>query len=372
MHNITKTLRTQVDPSNALATITPIFMSSAFEAGSPYFYSRKNNPNVAELEQAIATLEGAQHCIGLPTGMAAINLALSLIPVGGHLVVNRLIYGCSYKLFQRFCNARNITLTTLDLTVEAEIKRIPPSADMVLFETPTNPFLKTIDISVVSESCKSQNKNCLVVVDNTWATSLFQRPLECGADISLQSATKFICGHSDVMGGLLLTTDSPLDAWLRDERFYSGSVLDPHSAWMLRRSLQTMPLRMAEHARVSIEMIKFLETRQEVREIFWPEIDGEQLVNYGGILFFRLAEAVEDQYSAFAKALKCFKTGTGMAAVTSMVAQPFSGSHASMSDQEKADMGLGPDIVRLCFGLEHPEDLINDLTQAFNSLRENR
>jgi cystathionine beta-lyase/cystathionine gamma-synthase len=370
MHKITKTLQTQIDPSDALATITPIFMSSAFEAGSPYFYSRKNNPNVAELEQAVATLEGAQNCIGLPTGMAAINLALSLLPVGGHLVVNRLIYGCSYKLFQRFCESREITLTTLDLTVKAEIDQIPPNADMVLFETPTNPYLKTIDIAEVSEACKSKNKNCLVVVDNTWATSLFQRPLERGADISLQSATKFICGHSDVMGGLLLTTDSAIDASLREERFYSGSVLDPHSAWMLRRSLQTMPLRMAEHVRVSLEMIKFLETRQEVEEIFWPNVDGEQLVDYGGILFFRLAEAVKDQYSAFASTLKCFKTGTGMAAVTSMVAQPFSGSHASMSEQEKADMGLGPDLVRLCFGLEHPEDLINDLTNAFSSLQE--
>jgi cystathionine gamma-lyase/cystathionine gamma-lyase/homocysteine desulfhydrase len=170
------------------------------------------------------------------------------------------------------------------------------------------------------------------------------------------------------MGGLLLTADDALDAKLRDERFYSGSVLDPHSAWMLRRSIQTMPLRMAEHVRVSKKMIGFLKTRQEVGEIFWPEVDGEQLADYGGILFFKLSEAVADQYSAFATALKCFKTGTGMAAVMSMVAQPFSGSHASMSDQEKENMGLGPDLVRLCFGLEHPDDLIQDLTDAFNSL----
>jgi cystathionine gamma-lyase/cystathionine gamma-lyase/homocysteine desulfhydrase len=235
---------------------------------------------------------------------------------------------------------------------------------MVFFETPTNPFLKAVDIRAVSQAVKALNPEALVVVDNTWATSLFQHPLEHGADISLHSATKFFSGHSDVMGGILLTDRQDLEEACRSERFYSGAVLAPHSGWLLRRSMQTFPLRMEHHQQSTKEMVKFLGDLPQVTRVYYPEIDGRQLLGYGGIIFFDLRGDLVARYPDFIAQLKLFGTGTGMACVTSMVAQPYTGSHASMNDEEKAQMGLGRGTVRLCFGLERLVDLQKDVKAA--------
>jgi cystathionine gamma-lyase / homocysteine desulfhydrase len=239
---------------------------------------------------------------------------------------------------------------------------------MVFFETPTNPFLKTVDIQRVSAAARRASPRALVVVDNTWATPLFQHPLEHGADISLHSATKFLAGHADVMGGLVLTNRGDLDDELRQARFYSGAIVDPHSAWLLRRSIQTLPIRMREHERVTGRLQTFLAHRPEVARVCAPRIDGRQLRGYGGIVCFELLGDLADRYAAFAAELRLFDTGTAMACVTSKVAQPYSGSHASMNADEKASMGLGPGLVRLCLGFEDPADLEADLAAAFAAL----
>jgi cystathionine gamma-lyase/cystathionine gamma-lyase/homocysteine desulfhydrase len=192
-----------------------------------------------------------------------------------------------------------------------------------------------------------------------------QHPLEHGADISLHSATKFLSGHGDVMGGMLLTDRAELYEELADLRFYGGAILDPHSAWLLRRSLQTLPLRMREHQAASERIRGFLSSRPEVARVCWPSVDGRQLRGYGGILCFELCEELADQYPAFAAALRLFDTGTAMASATSKVAQPYTGSHASMTDEEKEAMGLGRSLVRLCVGLESVGDLEADLAAAF-------
>jgi cystathionine gamma-lyase/homocysteine desulfhydrase len=204
-----------------------------------------------------------------------------------------------------------------------------------------------------------------VVVDNTWATPMFQRPLEHGADISLHSATKFLAGHADVMGGIVLTNRAELDDELRQARFFTGAILDPHSAWLLRRSIQTLPLRMREHERVTTRLHAFLAERPEVARVFAPRVDGQQLTGYGGILCFELQADLAGKYPAFIAHLRLFDSGTAMACVTSKVAQPYSGSHASMNAVEKAAMGLGPGVVRLCLGFEDPADLEADLMAAF-------
>jgi len=229
-----------------------------------------------------------------------------------------------------------------------------------------------VDIRRTAQRVKAVNPDALVVVDNTWATPLYQRPLELGADLSLHSATKFLSGHSDVMGGIVLTARADLHERLADERFYTGATLDPHSAWLLRRSFQTFELRMRSHREVTLRMRDFLQKQPQIAEVYYPEIDGTQLKGYGGILFFRLGKEYANRYLPFRDALTLFDTGTGMAAVTSMVAQPFTGSHASMTAEEKAAMGLGPDLVRLCFGLEDPEDLEQDILQALRAMQQSR
>lgn len=363
----TEILHMRVDDRDALPSVTPIYQCSAFSADSAFFYSRKANPNVTELEQVVAALEGSEYALAYATGMSAIYMVLELLKPGGSLVINKYIYGCSYKLFQRYAARIGAQLTVLDLTTASGLETLPANVDMVVFETPTNPFLKDIDIQAVSTAVKRINPEALVVVDNTWATPIFQKPLHVGADISLYSATKYFSGHSDVMGGLVLVDNEALHARLLEGRFYSGSILTPNSAWLLRRSMQTFNLRMEKHSATTVSMLSYLQTLPFVEHVYYPRIDGQQLTGYGGIVFVDIRPDLVPFYKTFTGALKWFGTGTGMACVTSMVAQPFSGSHASMSEQEKADMGIGKGLVRLCFGLEAVEDLKQDLLQAFQA-----
>lgn len=370
----TQSLHFRINNSETHPVATPIYQNSAFTADSPYFYTRKSNPNSVELEGALAILERSKHVVTTTTGMSAIMLVLQQLKPGDHLVVNQYIYGCSYKLFQRYAQQMNLTLTILDLSEGVGRESIPDDVSMVLFETPTNPFLKTIPIAEVAEIMAKKNPKALLVVDNTWATALFQNPLECGAHVSLASATKYISGHSDVMGGFIAVNDDQLADDLLQSRFYSGAILDPNSAWLLRRSLHTFPIRMREHLRITQTLATFLKTRDEVGKIYLPETSKNQLRSYGGILFFEFSKddselnSSEDGYTQFRDALTLFDSGTGMACVSSMVAQPWSGSHASLCDVEKIEMGINTGLVRLCFGLEDADDLIRDLENAFSAM----
>ncbi len=365
---ITKALITKASFEGALPVTTPLFQSSAFQSGSTHFYTRKSNPNSEEFEDVVKTLEGTAFAISVTTGMSAITLCLDLLGPGQTLVINQDIYGCSFKYFQRVTARRQLNLKIIDLSKKENYAKIPEQTDMILFETPTNPFLKSISISEVSNYVKTRNPKALVVVDNTWATPLFQSPTKWGADLSLHSATKYFSGHSDVMGGIILTDRADLHEELMQDRFFSGCILAPHSAWLLCRSLQTLPLRMREHQRVTTDMFSFLRGFSEIQKIYYPEVDGEQLTSYGSIIFFQFRDELKYKYTEFIRSLKLFKTGTGMAAVTSMVAQPFTGSHASMTAEEKYAIGLDEGLVRLCFGFEDPEDLKTDLKNAFKLL----
>jgi cystathionine beta-lyase/cystathionine gamma-synthase len=364
MDPITRCLHTRSGTADARPSVTPLYQSSAFEAGSPFFYTRKNNPNVEEFEEVVRGLEGARHGVGVATGMAAIRTCLEQLRPGDTMVLNSLVYGCSFKLAQRFCERFNVRLEVLDLSSPGGVDAMPAETRLVLFETPTNPFLRNVDIARVAAAAKAANPSALIVVDNTWATPVYQHPLEMGADVSLHSATKYMSGHSDVMGGVLLTDRDDLADAFRQERFYSGAILDPYAAWLLRRSLQTLGVRLERQARTTADMREFLAELPQVQKVYYPEIDGAQLRGYGGILFIELRPDLVSRYQQLVNALQHFGSGTGMACVTSMVAQPFTGSHASMTDAEKEQMGLSRGLVRLCFGLEEPADLRRDLQAA--------
>ena len=367
-HPETAALHFRIDNAETHPVATPIYQNSAFTADSPYFYTRKSNPNSVEFEGALALLERSKYVISTTTGMSAIMLVLQQLRPNDHLVINQYIYGCSYKLFQRYAEQLNLKLTILDLSEPAGREAIPDDVSMILFETPTNPFLKTIPIKEVAEITTKKNPKALVVVDNTWATPLFQKPLECGAHVSLGSATKYISGHSDVMGGFIAVDNEKLAEELLASRFYSGAILDPNSAWLLRRSLHTFPVRMREHVRITQQLYDFLNTRKEVEKVYLPETSKDQLHEYGGILFFEFSKKHQENYASFRESLSLFDTGTGMACVSSMVAQPWSGSHASLCDSEKTAMCINTGLVRLCFGLENADDLVDDLEAAFSSL----
>jgi len=369
-HSETRALHARVDGSGALPATTPVYLTSGFAAGSPYFYTRHDNPNCEELERALCALEQSAHATCVTTGMAAIATVLPLLRPGDHVVVSHLTYGCSYRYLCRLEQQVGVRVTTLDLTAKCQL---PSDTALVFLETPTNPFLATVDIRALRDEVEDRCPGARIVVDNTWATPLFQRPLAHGADVSLYSATKYFSGHSDVMGGVICTNDAELDRAFREQRFYAGAILDPHSAWLLRRSLHTLPLRMCRHAEVTSRMRSFLQAQPQIARVFSPEVDGEQLVDYGGILFVELREDLCDRYEELAAALELFGTGTAMACVTSMIAQPYTGSHASLTDEEKQAMGIDRGLVRLCFGLEPPDDLVQDLSRALARIdRRNR
>jgi len=360
-------LHRRIPVQGAHPNVTPLFQCSSFFSDSEWFYSRKSNPNTDELEAAVRDIEGCPHAISVTSGMAAITLALRLLRPGERLAANALVYGCSYRLFADFCAHYGIGFDVLDFSdPEALRAGLRPETRMVLFETPTNPLLRTISIHGVAEAVRAASPGALVVVDNTWATPYFQKPLDHGADLSLVSATKFFSGHSDVMGGVITTRRDDLAEELRRMRFYSGAMLDPHSAWMLRRSLQTFALRMRHHAATFEGLAAHLRAHPAVARVFVPDVDGRQLTGYGGILFIELDPALESAVGAFMDGLRLFDRGTSMASVVSAVAQPWSGSHLSMTDEEKRRAGIGKTLVRLCFGLEDPADLRADLTQALD------
>ncbi len=351
--------------------MTPLYQASSFLSGSDFFYTRKSNPNSSELEEVLKNLEGCQHVISVTTGMAAINMALRLLQPGDHLIANELIYGCTYQYLIEFAHHYQIQLDFVDMLKLDDLRSyMKPTTRMILFETPTNPLLKTISIMDVVKLRNEQCSNALIVVDNTWATSYFQKPLDLGADLSVVSGTKFYGGHSDCMAGFISTNRQDLAEKMLALRFFQGCILDPHSAWLMRRSMQTFTLRMKEHQAKVQMMGRFLKEIDEIEKVYLPEVDGVQMTGYGCILFFEFKDRYKDSVSKFMDSLKLFDRGTSMACVVSAVAQPFTGSHLSMKSEDKIRVGIRETLVRLCFGLEEEQDLKADLLQAFRSIND--
>ncbi|MBL7899511.1 MAG: PLP-dependent transferase, partial [Crocinitomicaceae bacterium] len=305
MKKTTRSIHQRSDTSKALPAMTPLFQNSAFEFESDYFYTRKNNPNTEEFEDAVKILEECEFGISTNTGMSAINLVLTLLKPGQTVVLNREVYGCTYKLFQWFTENYQLKLVVADLTNPANMAI---HADMVFFETPTNPFLLTVEIKKTCESFKKINPACLVVVDNTWATPLFQSPCLLGADISLHSATKYLSGHSDVMGGIILTNNASIHSKLLTMRFLTGTNMDPHSAWLLRRSLYTLEARLNQQSKTTSTLIEYLKTKKEIKKIYYPKLDKEQLSNYATLIFVDISDDLLSRYKDFCDQLTLFST----------------------------------------------------------------
>lgn len=365
-------LHDKVDYIKALPSVTPIFQVSGFDAGSENFYARKSTPNGSELEMIFSKMESSKFSITVSTGMTAIFMCLNLLKPDSSVLISCKIYGCTYKLFQQYCNRHRIKLDILDLSDANTYKLITETYyDMCFFETPTNPFLNTITICGISAACKNKNKNCIIIVDNTWATPIYQKPLQHGADISLYSGTKYFGGHSDVMCGILTTDNEVLYKQLIDLRFYGGLSLPPYSSWLVRRSLQTFKLRIERQSETTKKILKELKNAPFIKKIYYPNVDGKQLTGYGGIIFVEVLDSLLPYYDQILKKLTLFGTGTGMACVTSMIAQPYTGSHAALTDLEKSQMGIKRNLLRLCFGLKSCEDLLEDLLYAFKNYNAN-
>ena len=334
-----------------------------------YSYTRFGNPTVDAAEECIATLENAKHGLAFSSGMAAINAVLFLLSSGDHLVLGKNIYGGTFQTVTEFLDRFGITYTFIDESDNhAWEKAIQPNTKMFYLESPSNPLLTITDIQAVCQLAKKHQ--ILTACDNTFMTPLSQQPLSLGADITINSATKFINGHSDVVAGLLATNSEELYNKLKTHQKALGGVLGVEDAWLLLRGVKTMGLRMKQSISNAQKIAEFLMTKSSVKNVYYPglpthkhyDIQMKQAKDGGAVLSFELnnLEQVQNLFDKCSIPIVAVSLG----GVESILSYPCLMSHACMSEEERLSMGVTPTLVRFSCGIEDVEDLIEDLDQA--------
>ncbi len=362
------------DPATG-ATIVPVYQTVTYTQDAigqhrGFEYSRTNNPTREALEQALASLEGGRFGIAYASGMAAIHGVMQLLQAGDHVVVADDLYGGSYRLFTRVMprfglRFRFVDATRLDLVAQA----MEPGTRMLWIESPTNPLLRIVDIAGCAEIARARGAR--LVVDNTFATPYLQNPLALGAHISLHSTTKYVGGHSDVIGGALALDDEETDRELRFARNATGGIPGPWDAWLTLRGLKTLALRMRQHQENAAAVARFLCTRREIARVYYPglpdhpghELALRQMRGMGGMVAIDLAGG-EAAARRFCESTQLFSLGESLGGVESLVGYPWSMSHAAFPPEEKRRKGISEATVRLSVGIEHADDLCADLERA--------
>ncbi|NPV12116.1 MAG: cystathionine gamma-synthase [Ignavibacteria bacterium] len=361
------------DPSTN-AVIPPIHLTTTFyqeEIGKHkgYVYSRSGNPTRDVLQKNIATLEKGKYALAFSSGLAAIHAMSNLLKNGDHAIVSNDVYGGTYRLFERVLTNFGITFTFVDTTkVENVEKAIQPNTKLVHIETPTNPLLAISDIAEISNLCKS--KNLILSVDNTFMSPYFQNPLELGADIVVHSATKYLGGHSDLLGGILILNSDELYEKLKFIQNAIGAVLSPFDSWLLLRSVKTLAVRMERHNQNAIKIAEFLNSHPKVRKVFYPGLQShpqhliakKQMRGFGGMVSFEVDD-FETAKNIIYK-FQVFTLAESLGGVESLVCHPATMTHASIPKEIREKNGLTDGLIRLSVGIEDIEDLLNDLEQA--------
>ena len=374
----TKAIRVGQEPDPATgAIITPIYQSVNYvftDIGKPhnFEYSRSGNPTRTAFEKCLASLEEAEYGLALGSGMAAVDTAVSILRPGDHVVSAEIIYGGTFRLFESVAAAKGIKFTYVDGTdVKAFEAAILPETKMVWIETPANPLLQLTDVKAVAAVTK--NNNIILVADNTFASPYFQRPLTQGVDVVVHSTTKYISGHSDVIGGAILTNNKELyDKYY----FYQnaiGAVPGPFDSWLSLRGLKTLSLRMAKHEENAKKIAVWLENSDKVENVIYPGLESHpqhalaktQMDGFGAMITFTL-KGGSKTVKKLIQNLDLFLFAESLGGVESLVCHPWSMSHGIMSKEEKQAVGIGEDTIRLSIGVEDADDLIADLDKALN------
>jgi len=337
-----------------------------------YDYSRTGNPTRNTLEDAIASLEGGNNGFAFSSGMAAVSTAIHLLKAGDHAVVGDDIYGGTHRLFSEIMTQYGIefTFTRFDSRENIE-EAIQPNTKMIWIETPSNPLLNITDLKLVSDIAKE--KKLLTVADNTFPSPYFLRPIEYGIDLVLHSTTKYINGHSDVIGGAIVTTTDELADKVHFLLNGMGTNAAPFDSWLILRGLKTLPLRMNKHAENAMAVAEFLCEHPKVSEVYYPgltthpgyEIAKKQMDGFGGVVSFKLKSDV----GSFIRGLDLFLLAESLGGADSLVEHAATMSHASMKKSAREEAGITDDVIRLSIGLEDSEDLIEDLSSGLESSR---
>lgn len=356
----------------------PIYLSSTFVQDSlddfgEFMYSRSNNPTRNNLEQLVAQLEGARHGLALSTGMGATALAFSLIRPGEKVLINSNVYGGTWNYVNRIFETHGIEFEIVTDMNAYDFSQVDDSVSTVFLETPSNPLLEITDIAAVAARAKAQGLR--VIVDNTFLTSYYQRPLELGADIVVYSATKYYAGFSDILAGLLLVNDDELFEALKFNQKTLGAILDPVSSYTLAKGIKTMPLRLDRQSANAQVVAEFFERSDAADAVFYPgltsnpgyEIQRRQATGNGAVLSIRMNEAYD--LNTFATSLELFGLAVSLGGVESLLCHPGTMTHEDYPEDVQQQIGITKDLLRLSIGIEEAEDLIADIEQALERAR---
>lgn len=361
------------------AVMPPIFQTSTYaqtEAGvtvGGYEYSRSHNPTRRMLEDNLALLEGGTYGLAMASGMSAISLVLSMYKPGDEIVCCDDVYGGTYRFFTKILQEQGYKISFVDLSDPSLIESsISDSTKLVWIETPTNPLLKLIDIKAVSARAKQVGAK--TVVDNTFMSPVFQQPLSLGADIVIHSMTKYINGHSDVVGGCVVTDDEEIADKLYFAQNTIGAVLAPFDSWLVLRAIKTLSLRMKAHAEQAQKVAEYLAEHRKVKKVIYPglpshpqhELAKEQMNGFGGMLSFYIDGGLKEAKD-FLSAVKIFTLAESLGGVESLVEHPAIMTHASVPVEIRERIGIADGFIRVSVGLEDFDDLKSDLEQALNA-----
>lgn len=360
------------------AVIAPIYQTSTFAAGAKgshlYEYTRAGNPNFTRMEETIAALEGAKFATVFSSGLGALTALLSLLKPGDHIVASEDLYGGTVRLltqiFERF-GLRPKFVPAPD--AGAWKAAVCKETRLFIIESPTNPLLQIADISALSKLAKSCG--IIAAVDNTFATPIFQQPLKLGAALSLHSTTKYIGGHSDIIGGAIISNDKELKERLDFARKAMGLNPSPFDCWLASRGLKTLALRMERHEKNALKLAEFLRLHRAVHEVIYPglvthpqhELAKRQMTGFGGMISVRLKASLQKSETAISR-LKLFTRAESLGGVESLISHPATQTHASLSPDERRRRGIGDDLWRLSVGIEDAEDLKVDLKNVLDAL----
>ncbi len=366
------------DPTTG-AIMTPLYLTSTYVQESPgvhkgWEYSRTHNPTRKAYENCLANLEGAQFGFAFASGCAATTTVLHMLKAGDHVVAGDDMYGGTFRLFDKVLKHNGIDFSYVDLTnADNFAKALKPNTKLVWLETPTNPTLKLVDIKKIATEAKKHG--ILVAVDNTFMSPYFQRPIELGADIVVHSATKYIGGHSDVIGGIAVTNRPEIAEKLGFLSNSMGGIQGAFDAFMCLRSLKTLPLRMKAHESNAMAIAKYLEKHPKVQKVVYPGLEShpqhklakEQMLGMGGMITFYVKGGM-DEARRFLENVRVFALAESLGGVESLVEHPAIMTHASVPPENRKALGIDDTLIRLSVGVEDIEDLLNDLKSAFDKV----
>ena len=372
----TKVVHAGTKPESVTGAImTPIFMTSTIVQEEPgkhkgYDYSRADNPTREAYEVALAILEGATHGLAFSSGLAAEQAIIQTLDPGARIIVCDDVYGGTGRLFRRLYSKYNLDFQFVDMHDTAALKAAATAnTKMIWIETPTNPTMKVIDIAATAKLAKSLG--AILVVDNTFASPIFQSPIKLGADVVVHSTTKYIGGHSDMIGGALMTSNQELFEKLKFVQFAAGAVPSPMDSFLFLRSIKTLAIRMYQHEKNAMAVAEFLSSHKSIKKVYYPghkshaqhSLAREQMSGFSGMLSFDMNGNYDDVVRCVKK-LKVFALAESLGGVESLVNHPEKMTHASVPEELRRKLGIGPNLLRLSVGIEDAADLIQDLKQA--------